>query len=179
MANSFIRKKKDKEMVDVVDEAGNVLYSILKTETHKNGLLHRTVIGEVRNSMGDIMVVEQAGDRQDPGQYVNPVGGHVSAGESEEEALIRETFEELGLKDVSYQLVGRAVFNRKVLNRIENHLFCLYRITTDEDPNLGPEAVSFKWFTKEEYSKSLKENPEMFGAAHHFVLNKFHSDLPE
>jgi isopentenyldiphosphate isomerase len=175
--NNSTKKKKDKEMVDVVDENGNVLYSLLKTEVHKKGLLHKTVIGEVRNSKGHIMVIEQASDRQEPGKYVNPVGGHVSAGESEEDALTRETLEELGIKGFEFKLVGRAVFNREILNRYENHFFCLYQIITDKTPSLGAEAVSFKWFTEEEYKNAFKNTPEIFGASHHFVVGKFHADL--
>lgn len=82
------------ELVDIVDDACAVLYSVTKTEAHQKGLLHRTVIGEVRDSKGNWLLVQQSADRQDAGQFVSPVGGHVRAGESDEDALRREAMED-------------------------------------------------------------------------------------
>lgn len=77
------------EQVDIIDENLKVLYSCDKSEAHEKGLLHATVIAEVHNSKGEWMLVKQASDKQDAGQYVSPVGGHVAAGESFEDALRR------------------------------------------------------------------------------------------
>ena len=123
------------EMVDVVDENNKVLYSVSKAKAHQEGLLHRTVIAEVRDSKGNFILVKQAPDRQDPGQYVSPVGGHVRAGESEIEALNREATEEIGLgmSDFKYKLIGKFIFNRQVLKRQENHYFIVYEIHTNKD----------------------------------------------
>lgn len=65
------------ERVDIVDEQDNVLYQTTKQEAHKKGLLHRTVISEVKDSKGRWILVKQSSDRQDAGQYVSPVGGHI------------------------------------------------------------------------------------------------------
>jgi 8-oxo-dGTP pyrophosphatase MutT (NUDIX family) len=166
-------------MVDVVDEKNNVLYSIRKDEAHAKGLLHRTVVAEVRDNEGKIILVKQAPDRQDPGQYVSPVGGHVSSGETEEHALKRETEEEIGLKDIKYKLKGKFIFNRFVVakNRQENHYMTLYEIYCDGKLNLGPEAVGYKAFTEEELKKRLKSNPEEFGGAYFAVIGKFYPHL--
>ncbi len=87
------------EIVDVVNENNKVLYQITKTEAHQKGLLHRTVIAEIKDTKGRWTLVKQASDRQDAGQYVSPVGGHARAGETEEETLKRGAFEEAGLKN--------------------------------------------------------------------------------
>ena len=87
----------DLEIVDILDDNLNCIDSKPKTVAHEQGLLHATVISELIDSEGDWTLVMQAGDRQDAGQYVSPVGGHVSAGESYEEALKREVEEEVGL----------------------------------------------------------------------------------
>jgi len=94
------------EQVDIVDEECNVLYSTSKADAHAKGFLHRTVIAEIRDSIGNWILVKQAADRQDAGQYVSPVGGHVQAGETEEEALKREALEEVGFTDFEYELIG-------------------------------------------------------------------------
>lgn len=70
------------ELIDIVDEDDNVLYQIEKDDAHKKGLLHRTVVAGIRCRDQRIILVKQTPKRQDPGQFVSPVGGHVRAGES-------------------------------------------------------------------------------------------------
>ena len=165
------------EKVDVVDENLKVLYPVDKQEAHKKGLLHATVIAEVINTKGDWLLVKQAGHKQDAGQYVSPVGGHVSSGESEQDALKREAFEEVGLKEFSFKRIGQFIFNRKVRGTTENHYFILYEIYSDNEPTLNDESVEFKRFAKEKIKGQLKENPKLFGDAFHVVVKNFYSDL--
>src|SRR5450830_208886 len=109
------------EIVDIVDEDLNILYVISKQEAHEKGLLHKCVIAEVINSKGEMMLIKPYSYKQDAGQYVSPVGGHVSAGETDEEALRREVQEEIGMSHFIHKLKGRGIFDRHVLGRHENH----------------------------------------------------------
>lgn len=165
------------EQIDIVDEDDLVLYSTTKQEAHAQGLLHRCVIGLVINSNGDHVLVKQASDRQDAGQYVSPVGGHVKAGESPEDALRRETEEEIGLKEISFRLKGKGIFNREVLGRKENHYFILYEIDSDEEFIPGVEVESYKIFPIHELKRLRKENPKVFGDAHHNIMQTFYKEL--
>lgn len=174
-----MKKISDLEMVDVVNEDNNVLSIVLKHDAHKEGLLHRTILAQLINSRGEWILVKQSSDRQDAGQYVSPVGGHVRSGESEVDALRRETLEELGLKEFNLKFIGRGIFNRKVLGRKENHYFILYEIYSDKKIRLGPEAESYKSFTKKEIKKLLKDNPRLFGKAFHFGVKTFYPNLLE
>jgi 8-oxo-dGTP pyrophosphatase MutT (NUDIX family) len=166
-----------KEVVDVVNESDEVLSQITKGEAHEKGLLHRTTIGEVIDSQGRWILVKQSSDRQDAGQYVSPVGGHVKAGESEDEALKREAMEECGIEGFDFKLIGKKIFNRDILGRHENHYFILYEIYSDKEIKINEESVSYKAFTKDELKDALKKMPEMFGAAFHFVLKEFYPEL--
>lgn len=172
-------RKIDLEMVDVVDLENKVLSRITKDKAHERGLLHRTILAQLINSKGKWILVKQASDRQDAGSYVVPVGGHIRMGETEVEALFRETLEELGLRDFAYKFIGRGIFNRRVLGRRENHYFILYEIYSDKKLNLGPEATSYKSFTKNEIKKLLKNNPKLFGNAFHFAVKAFYPNLLE
>jgi isopentenyl-diphosphate delta-isomerase len=166
------------ELLDIIDEEGKVIEVATKSEAHRRGLLHKTVIAEVIDSKGRWLMVKQSAGRQDAGQYVSPVGGHVSSGETETEALKREAREELGLvDDFKYKFIGRKAFNREVLQRRENHQFVVYEIYSDAEPVLNYESESYKYFTKEELKKELNDHPKFFGAAFHFVVNNFFSDL--
>jgi isopentenyl-diphosphate delta-isomerase len=165
------------EPIDVVDEDNIILYQTTKREAHEQGLLHRTVISEVFDGQGRWLLVEQAADRQDAGQFVSPIGGHARSGETEEDALKREALEETGLVGFSYRLKGRVIYSREVLGRKENHYFILYEITSDEPLVLNHESVGHHAFTEDELKRALKDTPERFGAAFFRVLEEFYPHL--
>lgn len=165
------------EMVDVVNENDDIVGVTSKSDAHQKGLLHRTVISEIIDRHGRFVLVLQSSDRQDAGQYVSPVGGHVKNGETENEALKREALEEVGLQDFEFHLVGKAIFNRTILRRQENHYFILYEIFSGEEIILNAESTSYKSFTKEELKQSIISTPEKFGAAFYFVLETFYPQL--
>ncbi len=167
----------DEEVVDVIDERNKVLFQVSKIEAHHKGLLHRTVISEIIDSKGNWSLVKQSGGRQDPGQYVSPVGGHVKAGETEEEALKREAQEEAGLKDFEFKLTGRFIFNRNVRNHIENHLFVVFEVYSDKPLRLNEEAESYKKFTDDQLKSTIRKNPKMFGGAFFAVLKEFYPHI--
>lgn len=124
--------------------------------------------------------MRQASDRQDAGQLVAPVGGHVTAGESDLDALLREAAEEIGTGNVSHKYVGSKVFRRQVIGRDENHLFVIFEISTDDPITLNKESVALERFTEEDLRRALRERPQDFGEAYYFVLETFYPDyLPE
>ena len=164
-------------MIDVVDLDCKVLHKTTKGEAHKKGLLHRTVIAEIRNSKGEWLLVKQSPDRQDAGQYVSPVGGHVQAGESDEAALLREAFEETGLIDFAYETVGKFVFERHVIGRHENHYFIVFKITSDEELVLNHESVEYVTFSEEQLRQRIQEAPHQFGDAFFALVGRFYPHL--
>lgn len=165
------------EKVDIVDENLKVIYSIDKQIAHEKGLLHPTIVAEVINSKGEWLLVKQAGHKQDAGQFVSPVGGHIMSGESEIDALRREAKEEIGLNIYKFRRIGQLIFNRKVKETKENHYFILYEIYIDEEPTLNDESIAFKRFSKSEIKKKIKLDPKIFGDAFHIVVRNFYTSL--
>ncbi|HZM64381.1 MAG TPA: NUDIX domain-containing protein [Candidatus Saccharimonadales bacterium] len=164
------------ELVDIVDESGRVLRQVLKTQAHADGSLHKTVIGCLRN--GDTWyLVKQASDRQDAGQLVNPVGGHVQADESDVDALLRECEEEIGTRNITYTEIGRARFHRQVIGRDENHLFIVYELWTDDPIVLNHEAESIHGFKADDLKQKIATQPTLFGDAYYFVLENFYPEF--
>jgi 8-oxo-dGTP pyrophosphatase MutT (NUDIX family) len=165
----------DIEMVDIVDQQNRVIGQTSKDEAHEKGLLHRTIIAEVINRKGETLLVKQAGHKQDAGQYVSPVGGHVKAGETEEEALKREALEEVGLTNFKFKRVGQIIYNRYVVGRQENHFFIVYEIYCDDTPTLNEESVHYEWFTKERLKEETGKDPKKFGDAFYIVFREFYA----
>ena len=153
------------EQVDIVDKNLKFLYKTTKNVAHKKGLLHKTVIGQVVDSKGKYLLTKQASDRQDAGQYVSPVGGHVRFDESDVDALKREAMEEIGISNFKHRYLGKGIFHRQILGRDENHYFITYEIKSNGKPKLNHESVDFRWFTKQELKKELEQNVNKFGAA--------------
>lgn len=166
------------ELVDIVDENENFIKTVAKREAHEKGFLHKTVISQIIDFKSRWLLVKQSKDKQDAGQYVSPVGGHVTSGETDVETLKREAAEEAGLvEEFQYEFVGKKIFNRHVIGRHENHFFIMYKIFSDKEPAINDESDSYKYFTEEELKRELKENPKMFGDAFHFVVKEFFPHL--
>ncbi|MCR4263932.1 MAG: NUDIX hydrolase [Candidatus Roizmanbacteria bacterium] len=165
------------EQVDIINEKDEVLYSTSKKQAHETGLLHRTVIAEVVDSGGNFLLVKQSSVKQDAGQFVSPVGGHVQAGESTDNAVKREAFEELGIRDFTCKLKGKCIFNREILGRKENHFFIIYEIHSDQEPILNEESESFQKFSPKELKSALRKTPKMFGDAFFPVIKCSYPDF--
>ena len=161
------------ELIDILDLSGKTLRQSMKSEAHEHGWLHKTVIGYLRYG-DDWALVNQASDKQDAGQLVAAVGGHVAAGESDIEALLRESEEEIGTRNITYRHVGDAVFHRQVIGRDENHVFIVYEISTDDPIVLNEESESIERFSAEEFKLALSEQPDRFGEALLFNIEKFY-----
>ncbi|CAM5587650.1 NUDIX domain-containing protein [Streptomyces abikoensis] len=86
------------EVLDIVDEQDRVVGRAPRGEAYARGLRHRCVFVLARDGEGKIFV-----HRRTPGKLVFPschdmfVGGVVGAGESYDEAALREAEEELGV----------------------------------------------------------------------------------
>lgn len=165
------------ELVDILDEQGNVLYPTLKTNAHKLGLLHKTVISQVINKQGQWLLVKQASNRQDPGQFVSPIGGHVKAGESCDQALVREGAEEVGIEVKKFQFIGEFIYNRTVIGRKENHMFVVYEVYCDQTIILNEESTEYVWLSPLEMQEQFHLNPNYFGASFHALIDHLYSHL--
>ena len=86
------------ETLDIVDERDRVVGQAPRGEAYARGLRHRCVFIEVRDAEGRLFV-----HRRTPTKLVFPshydmfVGGVVGAGESYDDAALREAEEELGV----------------------------------------------------------------------------------
>jgi isopentenyl-diphosphate delta-isomerase type 1 len=87
------------ELFQLVDERGNPTGQATRGECHGNpSLIHLVIRLYLFDSSGRLLLQKRALTKDTmPGRWDASVGGHVMAGESAENALLRETREEIGV----------------------------------------------------------------------------------
>ena len=93
---------KNEDWVPLVDEKGNVTGRATPAAVHSGpGMLHPVIHLHVINSRGEIYLQKRAMHKDtQPGKWDTAVGGHVDPGETIEQALMRETAEELNITGI-------------------------------------------------------------------------------
>ncbi len=88
------------EYFDVVDEDDNIIGKATRAECHSNNkLIHRSVGILVFNSKGELFMQKRSMKKDmNPGKWDMSVSGHVSSGQTYEEAAVREMLEEIGVR---------------------------------------------------------------------------------
>jgi len=104
------RKQKqlsNEEWVPLVDEQGRITGQAPRSQVHNGSkLLHPVVHLHVINHNKAILIQKRSMSKQiQPGKWDTAVGGHISVGETLEQALKKEAFEEIGLVDFSAKMI--------------------------------------------------------------------------
>lgn len=103
---------RDDEWVPVVNEKGEVVGKATRRSVHSGSmLLHPVVHLHIMNKQGDIYLQKRSMKKDLlPGKWDTAVGGHVGFGEKIEDALKRETQEELGITKFKARFLGSYVW---------------------------------------------------------------------
>ncbi len=90
---------KNEETLEVVNESGEIIKPLPRSEIHGNpSLIHRVVHVLVFNKKGELLLQKRSMHKDvAPGKWDTSVGGHVNYGETLDEAVKREMEEELGI----------------------------------------------------------------------------------
>ena len=161
------------EQIDVLNPDGTSAgYACGRAEVHSRGLWHRTVHVWAFDRQGRVLFQLRAKVKENnPGLLDTSCAGHISAGDTSQNAALRELREELGVvkgpEDLEYLFESG---HESVLNGgayLDNEFYDVYRITlSDEEacslvPQPG-EVDGFVWMTREEFLERLKNNPLQF-----------------
>ncbi len=131
------------ELVEIVDDAGNVVATVTRAEMRAKRLQHRSVGIAVMSTDGRLLVHRRSPDKDIwPGCWDIAAGGVVTAGETFEVAAQRELAEELGVFDAELEYLGEGQYSDGIVAEIGR----CYRIVHD-----GPftfddgEVVEARW----------------------------------
>jgi isopentenyldiphosphate isomerase len=110
------RNMSKEEWLPLVNEKGNVIGKAPRSVCHSDKkYLHPVVHLHVINKKGDIYLQKRPMNKKiQPGKWDTAVGGHIAFGESLEDGLKREAFEEINLKDFKAQLLGSYIWESDV-----------------------------------------------------------------
>ena len=148
------------EILDLVNAQDQVIGQKYRSEVYKEKLKNFRVINAfLVNSKNEVWIPRRSGDKKlFPLCLDTSVGGHVSAGESYEEAFKRELQEELNIQSslVPYSMVAHLTPETDNLSAFMH----LYIIRTEESPAYNTDDfISAAWYSLSEL-ETLIENGE-------------------
>ncbi len=116
------------ELFPLVNENGDVTGSASRQECHSGSfLLHPVVHLHVFNSKGELYLQLRAINKDtQPNKWDTSVGGHVDYGEEITDALIREAFEELSLKEFTPIFIQKYKFTSNIEAELVNCYFTVF-----------------------------------------------------
>ncbi len=149
------------EYLDLVDDNDNVIGREDRNEIYKKGLRNFRVINIIIFTSDEKIIVPQRSDNRRifPNCYDFSVGGHVSSGETYEEAAYRELEEELGITGVKLQEIGYF----KPYDIDTSAFSKMYKLIYDDDLNYDKDGIQkIFYMSKEEVSSLVNNSPEKF-----------------
>lgn len=155
------------EEIDVLNEFGEYTGEVVDRETcHKKGLWHKAVVVFIVSTDNKRVLLQQRSSSKKlwPNLWDITAGGHVLTKEFGIDAVIRETYEEIGVKIKKNDLTfigGTTSINTSgdIINKHYNEYYIVNKDIDIKDIKLQEEEVQdIKWFTKEEVKERVNNN---------------------
>ena len=149
-------------LITLVDEDNNEI-GVRERSELQPGDVFRAVVLNVTDPAGRILLAQRSHTKSyNPSLWGTAAAGVVDAGESYEEAVLREAAEEIGL------VISPADLQTAELRRIpgtDNSYFAQHytHVTTQTEFILQEEEVAaIRWYTLDELIQAHQKNPEQF-----------------
>lgn len=137
------------ELVDVFDEDGKSLGTMMKSKAHKIGAWHRAVHIFLVNDKNEVLIQLRSPEKElFPNRWDISAAGHVGAGEKTIDAALRELSEELGVQakpsEFKYLFTFKEIFEigNDYLSKEFVDVFFLRRNVEKSDIKLQEEEVA-------------------------------------
>jgi isopentenyldiphosphate isomerase len=164
------------ELFDVVDDDDNVIGQASRKEAHTQGHIHRSVLFFLFDRTGRVFVNQRTYDKEFyPGHWSIVFGGHVHAGETYEDTVVREAEEEAGVAGKPLEM---AAF-RKRFDENDRENVRVYGFVAADEPRLDPgEILQGRFMTADELEQKLgresflPETPRLVGILRDYVRDR-------
>lgn len=152
---------KEEEMLDIVDDGDAVIGA--QPRYSFDGFNFRVINAFIVNKKGELWIPRRTETkRMFPLCLDVSVGGHVSSGETYDEAFKKEAREELNIDidSVPYRLLGKLEPKKDMVSAFMQ----VYEIQLDEPPAFNKEDfVEYYWFTPKEFMQHLIKGEKVKG----------------
>lgn len=152
--NKAIMRDNPNEMFPVVDENGNILSAMTRSEAHDGSKrLHPVVHLHVFNNSGALYLQHRPEWKDiQPDKWDTAVGGHIDLGENVDQALKREAREELGITDFTPECLGHYVFE----SQKEKELVYVHRCVYDKEIRPSKDELNGgRFWTQQEIADNI------------------------
>ncbi len=163
----------EEELLPLVDEDGRILGAASRRECHDGSKkLHPVVHLHVFDEQGRLYLQKRPAWKDiQPGKWDTSVGGHISLGENVEQALKRETEEEIGLTDFQPVALRHYVYE----SVREKELVYAFKTVYKGEPHPSAEVAEGRFWTKQEIQDCLGK--EVFTPNFENEFRQFVGDL--
>jgi len=155
------------EYLDIVDENGDLTGAReLRRVAHENGLWHRTVhVYFYRVVSGEIELLVHLRSKlksSSPNRWDPRFGGHVEAGQTVEETVVKEALEEVGIEISLADLIVGAQRNHDGGNNKEvvNPFYYEFKGDIESLSFDDGEVQEVRWMSIPEIKKDIERNPD-------------------
>ena len=144
------------ELFDKVTEDDEVIGQITRGQAHTEGHIHRSVLFYLFDRQGRIYVNQRTEDKDFyPLHWSIVFGGHVSAGQDYDQAVVREAKEEAGVKNVAPFYLASF---KKRFDYFDKENVRVYGFILDGEPQIDPaEIKQGSFLTLEEMKQKMTE----------------------
>ena len=168
-----------KEMIDEYNSRGEKLGIVDKDIAHEKGLWHKSVHVWILNDNNEVLLQYRCADKKlYPDTWDCSFAGHIGAGESSIDAILREGKEELGidvdLDNLNYRLTNREHLSYEDINSNEFvDIYVLRQNVKLEDISFQEEEVSdAKYVSIQEFFNLIDSNKMLPHEIEYMVLKK-------
>lgn len=172
------------ELIEIYDESRKKT-DIIKTkkEVHTHGYLHKTIHVWILDNQNRILIQKRSASKSThPLKWDVSCAGHISAGETAEQAAVKEIYEELGLEIKEEDLKKITTLERKhFIDQIKDYEFYdVFFIRMDfrlDDVKIDPEEVqevdimdAGEFFKEAEQNKDFLNNPREYSIMKNYIF---------
>lgn len=164
-------------MLDIVNEADEVVGQASRVDVHRRNLMHRATHIILTNSERQIFIQLRSKTKDtNPGLWDTSAAGHVDAGESYEQCAVRELEEELGVVVSAEHLVEIGRLPPTLHNGFE--FVRIYLATSDAPITLEVgEVDDGKWVSQAALERWLANEPDEFASTFAIIWQNTHEQL--